>query len=418
MSTVLAYTSPALGHLFPMVPLLLELRARGHRVHVRTLADQVEHLESLGLEASAQDSRVADVAHADWEARNPKESLAMAVRTFAERARIDGPDFQDALDAVQPDVCVVDINAWGALVAAESSGVPWVTFSPFTPPLRSRSAPPFGPGLAPMSGPLGRLRDGIARPLVMGVAERLFGPAIGELRTSAGLPPVRNADAFFRRAPLMMITTAEPFEYPRPDWGDDIRMIGACAWEPPTATPPWLADVDAPVVLVTTSSEYQDDGVLVRTALEALADEPVHVVATMPAGLADDLPVPANASVQAFVPHGPVLDRAVVAVTHGGMGATQKALARGVPVCVVPFGRDQLEVARRVEVSGAGVRLPAKRLEPERLRAAVHTAITRADGARRVAQGYAATGGPAAGAAEMERRFGLTSTSPHDPARP
>ena len=34
----------------------------------------------------------------------------------------------------------------------------------------------------------------------------------------------------------------------------------------------------------------------------------------------------------------------------GGAGATQKALASGVPVCVVPFGCDQLEVARRVEV--------------------------------------------------------------------
>jgi UDP:flavonoid glycosyltransferase YjiC (YdhE family) len=49
-----------------------------------------------------------------------------------------------------------------------------------------------------------------------------------------------------------------------------------------------------------------------------------------------------------------VLDRAACAVTHGGMGATQKALAHGVPVCVVPFGRDQLEVARRVRTAGAG----------------------------------------------------------------
>ena len=30
------------------------------------------------------------------------------------------------------------------------------------------------------------------------------------------------------------------------------------------------------------------------------------------------------------------------------MGITQKALAAGVPVCAVPFGRDQFEVARRV----------------------------------------------------------------------
>lgn len=40
-------------------------------------------------------------------------------------------------------------------------------------------------------------------------------------------------------------------------------------------------------------------------------------------------------------------------------------------VCVVPFGRDQLEVARHVEVAGAGSRLPASRLRPDRLRQAV-----------------------------------------------
>ena len=109
-------------------------------------------------------------------------------------------------------------------------------------------------------------------------------------------------------------------------------MIGASSWEPPAEVPSWLDDLDRPLVLVTTSSEFQDDGILVRTALEALADEPVTVVATMPAGVPDDLVVPANARVEPFLPHGPLLDKAAVAITHGGMGATQKALAHGVPV--------------------------------------------------------------------------------------
>jgi UDP:flavonoid glycosyltransferase YjiC (YdhE family) len=63
------------------------------------------------------------------------------------------------------------------------------------------------------------------------------------------------------------------------------------------------------------------------------------------------------------------------------MGATQKALAHGVPVCVVPFGRDQLEIARRVEVAGAGTRLSAGRLRPDRLRHKVNEAITRTSAA-------------------------------------
>ena len=93
-----------------------------------------------------------------------------------------------------------------------------------------------------------------------------------------------------------------------------------------------------------------------RPRSPALADEPVHVVATLPAGLPSDVTLRPNATVCDLCRHG-LFDHAALAVTHGGIGATQKALARGVPVCVVPFGRDQFEVARRVEVAGSGTRL-------------------------------------------------------------
>ncbi len=138
-----------------------------------------------------------------------------------------------------------------------------------------------------------------------------------------------------------------------------MRLIGPCAWDPPAEARAWLEQVDRPTVLVSTSSEFQDDGRLVRTALEALAGEDVQVVATLPS---TEQPgrVPANARVEPFLPHAPILERAACAITHGGAGVTQKALAAGVPVCVVPFGRDQLEVARRVEVAAAGTRLPRR----------------------------------------------------------
>jgi UDP:flavonoid glycosyltransferase YjiC (YdhE family) len=100
-----------------------------------------------------------------------------------------------------------------------------------------------------------------------------------------------------------------------------------------------------------------------------------------------------------------VLDRAICAVTHAGMGATQKALARGVPVCAVPFGRDQFEVARRVEIAGAGSRLRAGRLSPDRLRLKVREALTKTAGAKRVAEGFAAAGGPRAAADAFESRL-------------
>ena len=81
---------------------------------------------------------------------------------------------------------------------------------------------------------------------------------------------------------------------------------------------------------------------------------------------------------------------------------TQKALAAGVPVCVVPFGRDQLEVARRVEVCGAGTRLPASRLNPERLRRKVREAMARQREAGGIAAAFEAAGGAPAAADAVE----------------
>lgn len=164
-------------------------------------------------------------------------------------------------------------------------------------------------------------------------------------------------------------------------------------------------------MLVTTSSEFQDDGRLVRCALEALADEQVHVVATLPSGDPASFDAPANARVLSFAPHAAILDRAACAITHGGMGATQKALARGVPVCAVPFGRDQLEVARRVEVAGAGTQLRAKRMSAKRLRAAVREAMSCTDGARQIAESYHAAGGPVTAAGAVEELLDSTAKS-------
>jgi MGT family glycosyltransferase len=230
-------------------------------------------------------------------------------------------------------------------------------------------------------------------------------PAGNKIRASAGAPPVTSADDFMRRAPLMLVASGKPFEYPQTDWGDAVQMIGPCMFEPALdALPEWLEAIDRPIVLVTTSSQQQADEKLVKTALTAFADLPVHVVATLPAGLPSDITLTPNATVVRFVPHGPVLDRAVCAITHGGMGGTQKALARGVPVCVVPFGRDQFEVARRVEVARCGTRLPAKKLTVKRLSTKVQQAMTMTAGARLVAGGFAATGGVARGADLIEQR--------------
>src|SRR5689334_3399720 len=267
MSRILAYTSPARGHLYPLTPILQELSSRGHEVSVRTLASQVELMRGLGLKAAGIDPAIEDIPQDDWRARGQQAALRRSVSTFCARAAHDAPDLRAAIEEERPDACIVDIQTWGALAAAEAWGGPWAAFCPYPLPLPSRDAPPFGPGLPPARGPLGRLRDLALRPLVFGTLERAALPMLNRVRRDLGLTDVADARDMFTRAGLMLVTTAEPFEYPRRDWPEQTVLIGPCEWEPPMPEPAWLAGITEPVVLVTTSSEAQDDGRLVQVAL-------------------------------------------------------------------------------------------------------------------------------------------------------
>jgi MGT family glycosyltransferase len=246
------------------------------------------------------------------------------------------------------------------------------------------------------------LRDAALRMILSRIVERPLLAQVNTVRASVGLAAISGVRELFAAPHRLLYMTAEPFEYKHFDWPANLRLVGPCEWNPLAAAPEWLDKIERPLVLISTSSEFQDDDRLVRCALEALSGDDVFVLATVPAGDPARFAVPANAKVLRFVPHAPILARAACAVTHGGMGVTQKALARGVPVCAVPFGRDQLEVARRVEMSGAGTRLPAQRLTPERLRAKVREAMARREGARQIAIAFAAAGGAEAAADAVE----------------
>jgi MGT family glycosyltransferase len=414
---VLAYTSPARGHLYPLVPILDELARRGHAVAVRTLSSEVALMAERGFDAAPIAPAIEAIEHDDYHGRTAGAKLKRGMATFGARAEHEVTDLRGAIAEQRPDALLVDCMTWGASAVAEARGGPWAQWFPFPLPLTSRDAPPFGPGLKPAAGLPGRLRDRVLRPFVVGMLERAAFPVLNATRASVGVPPLTTTDDMYTVAPLLLYMTAEPFEYPRSDWPESVRMVGPCAWDPPADPPPWLAEVERPLVLVSTSSEFQDDGELARTALDALAEEDVEVVATLPSAQPPGA-VPANARVERFVPHAPILERAACAITHGGAGATQKALAAGVPVCVVPFGRDQLEVARRVEVADAGTRLPASRLNAERLLDAVRSAMTKRDGARRVAEGYAATGGAVTAADAFEALAAALLPRSEAPLRP
>src|SRR6266511_5729646 len=66
MARILAYTSPARGHLYPIVPILQELRGRGHEIALRTLTSQVELASGLGFDASSIDPAIEHIEHHDY----------------------------------------------------------------------------------------------------------------------------------------------------------------------------------------------------------------------------------------------------------------------------------------------------------------------------------------------------------------
>lgn len=406
MAKVLVYTSPARGHLYPIMGPAIELARRGHEVHVVTLASEVDLARSQGLSAEAMDPAIEARESDDYLGKNPMEALELGLAAFADRAPHDRQDIGRAIERVEPDVLVVDANAWGALAAAEASELPWCVFQPYFSPLPSRDAPPFGPGFSPARGPLGRLRDRILEPLTFGRLTKLALPPVNEMRAAEGLAPSGSMEDVLTRPPLVLYFTAEPFEYPRSDWPDSYEMIGPAAWNPPAPPPAWLEEIDRPVVLVTLSTEKQDDGAILQAALDGLADTDVYVVGTSAAHDPSSFEVPPNARVERFVPHDPIVRRATAVVCHGGMGITQRALLYGVPPVVVPFGRDQHEVSRRVENAGAGVALKPKKLAPERLREAVSEARSLADGASRIAEAFRKAGGDARAADLVEGLLG------------
>jgi MGT family glycosyltransferase len=401
MARLLAYNAPAAGHVFPAAAMLLELHRRGHEVHVRTRGSDVERLRDLGLRAAPVDPRIEAIEFDDWQAKSAIAALERVQQTYLARGELEIPDLRRAIAEVDPDALIVDVACEGAGFVAEASGLPWACYCPHPPLFRSKEAPPYGPGLPPARGPLGRARDGIATKFLERVMDRHL-PPVNALRARLGLDPLGRLEELFLKPPRFILFTAEPYEYPRSDWPSSVRLVGPIAWEPPAEPPSWLAEETRPIVLVTASTVRQGDDKLIATALEGLADADLAVIATTAALDPAAFDPPANARVERFVPHAPIIARAACVVCHGGQGITQKALAAGVPVCVVPFCRDQFEVARRVEVSGAGTRLHHKRLTAARLRKAVHSTITMRAAAERVAVAFARAGGPPAAADAVE----------------
>jgi UDP:flavonoid glycosyltransferase YjiC (YdhE family) len=126
---------------------------------------------------------------------------------------------------------------------------------------------------------------------------------------------------------------------------------------------------DDPLVLVAPSTAHDSDNHLVRTALTALADEPVRVVATTNrVAPQQPIEVPANAVLVEWLSYSQLMPAASLVISHGGHGTVARALGAGTPVLVCPIIGDMSETAMRVDWAGAGLSLPWRLCRPRPLR--------------------------------------------------
>jgi len=191
---------------------------------------------------------------------------------------------------------------------------------------------------------------------------RLFGsglPALNQARAEFGLSPLHDPGDLAARATRILVCTSPSFDFAADAVPGNVCYVGpqlddgGAAWDDL-----WAGAGDRPLVLVSLSTSVMRQEGLLQRAAAALGRLPVHaVVTTGPAVDPAVISAPPNVSVRRWARHADVLPYCSAVVTHGGHGTVIKALAAGVPLVVVPLGREQPGNAARVVHAGAGVRI-------------------------------------------------------------
>ena len=335
---VAAFGDP--GHAFPAIALARALRARGHDVVVESWDRWREPVEDLGLRfAAAEEYTVfppppqgiyADAADA-----------AIALRPL--------------LDDLRPDAVVSDILTLAPTLAAEAAGCRLATLIPHVYPVHEPGQPFFAFGWMPSRTPIGRAAWRAALPMLIGGLET-GREELNESRARVGLPPVERFHGGISER-LALVATFPQLEYPR-GWPAGVRVTGPMSFELPyedVAMPPG----SEPLVLVAPSTSQDPRCRLLRSAFDALADEPVRVIGTTNRHEPPEpIAVPANARCVEWISYSQAMREADLVVCHGGHGTIARALSEGVPVLSCPAVGDMAENGARVQWAGAGLMVP------------------------------------------------------------
>ena len=317
---VLVTSTPAYGHLQPLLPLAKALGSAGHDVAVATAPALCPRVREAGLTALPAGRDFEDwwprlsERHPDepWRRLDPDEILGWFIpHLFAEVAAVEMlDDVVSVVERWRPNVLVHETYEFAGPLAAAAAGIPSVhhTLSPLP------DAEVFE-RVADAMAPFWR-RHGLD---VDGLAGLWRGRCLDICPSS-----LRNPGAPAQAAlPLRPIA---------PTVGDET-------------VPPWLPFLeDRPIVHLTFGTSVTNaDQALLAAAVAGLREEPLSLVVTVghsndPSALG---PQPNHVRVERYVPHALLLPHCAAVVSHGGAGTMLAALACGVPLLTIPQGADQ-----------------------------------------------------------------------------
>ncbi|MEJ0092458.1 MAG: nucleotide disphospho-sugar-binding domain-containing protein [Methylocella sp.] len=391
---ILFASTPATGHLNPLLAISRILMAEGHEVAYLSGSVLRDRIEATGaafwsLPAGADiDLRdILSVVPALKTIPPGSEWLRAAIEgVFVETLPAQHEGLQQVLRNFPADVIIGDDMIFGVLpmlLGPRSKRPPIVLCGTSFLHWRREDGAPHFAGLPPATtkgqleeyAAIAREHDiAVNQPLALRLNQILQERGVGPLSTNLFDSVVELADAY-------MQLTVPSFEFPRAI-PPSVNFIGALPIVPNQApVPSWASELDGSrkVVLVTQGTVANHDfGLLVAPALAALANEPDVLVVVTAGGRPVDAipgPIPANARLASYLPFEWALAKVDAFVTNGGYGSVNQALSFGIPLVTAGLTEDKADVNARVAWSGVGINLATNEPTPEALRAAVRDVL-------------------------------------------
>jgi UDP:flavonoid glycosyltransferase YjiC (YdhE family) len=391
---ILMTSTPATGHINPMLAIGRILMAEGHELVCLSGTWLRDRIEGAGAQfralAPAADLDPQDILSAAPELKvippGPEWMRVAIERVFIDRIAPQHQSLQAVLQEFVADAIVVDNTFFGVLpmlLGPRSQRLPVVVGgTSFLHWLRDDGAPHFL-GLPPASTATDREQYAGFTAEIDQIVHQPAGRRLNRVLGDFGVGPVTLPlfDSIVELADAYLQLSVPGFEYPRPI-PRSVHFVGIpplIAGQAPL--PPWASDLDGSrkIVLVTQGTVANHNlGLLIAPTLAALANEPdVLVVATTGGRPIDAIPggIPGNARVATYLPFEWLLPKVDVFVTNGGYGSVNQALSFGIPLVTAGLTEDKADVNARVAWSGVGINLRTNAAAPEAMRKAVRTVL-------------------------------------------